>query len=71
MTFQQRTDIPATTLFIQDLNLLVIDSTFEDLAAAAQGSLILDGVNATFLNVTFMRNEQSGAGERQQRRKLS
>ena len=56
------TGLPAATILLQDQNLIIADSSFEDLSALGQGSLMLSRCNIIMENANFANNLQSGAG---------
>lgn len=60
--YDRRNDLPEGTIRFVDQTLNVVDSTFEQLAAFGQASLILLNSNVFFSNVTFDSNYQSQAG---------
>ena len=62
INYVRRNDLPEGTILFEDQTLNVVDSTFEDLAAFGQASLILLNSNVFFSNVTFQGNYQSQAG---------
>lgn len=62
ITYTRRNDLPQGTILIQDQTLNIVDSTFRNLAAFGQASLILTNSNVFFSNVTFDGNYQSQAG---------
>lgn len=62
ISYVRRNDLPEGTILFEDQTLNVVDSTFEDLAAFGQASLILLNSNVFFSNVTFQGNYQSQAG---------
>lgn len=62
ITYVRRNDLPQGTILFDSQTLNVVDSTFEQLAAFGQASLILTNSNVFFSNVTMNNNYQSQAG---------
>ena len=62
ITYVRRNDLPQGTILFDSQTLNVVDSTFEQLAAFGQASLILTNSNVFFSNVTMNGNYQSQAG---------
>ncbi len=61
-TYSRRNDLPEATILIENMNMTIIDSTFSNLAAFGQASVILINSAVYFDNVTFTGNYQSNAG---------
>ena len=60
--YVRRNDLPQGTISISNQNLTIMDSTFTNLAAFGQASIILTSSAVVFDNVTFSGNYQSNAG---------
>ena len=60
--YVRRNDLPQGTISISNQNLTIKDSTFTNLAAFGQASVILTNSVVTFTNATFTGNYQSNAG---------
>ena len=61
-TYSRRNDLPEGTILIENMNMTIIDSSFTNLAAFGQASVILLNSIVYFDNVTFNGNYQSEAG---------
>lgn len=62
ITYVRRNDLPEGTLLVENMNMTITDSTFRNLAAFGQASIILLNSQVFFNNVTFAGNYQSNAG---------
>lgn len=60
--YSRRNDLPQGTISISNQNLTIVDSSFTNLAAFGQASIILQNSAVVFDNVTFNGNYQSAAG---------
>ena len=60
--YSRRNDLPQGTISISNQNLTIVDSSFTNLAAFGQASIILQNSAVVFDNVTFNGNYQSNAG---------
>lgn len=60
--YSRRNDLPQGTISISNQNLTIVDSSFTNLAAFGQASIILQNSAVVFDNVTFNSNYQSNAG---------
>ena len=60
--YVRRNDLPQGTISISNQNLTIMDSTFTNLAAFGQASIILTNSAVVFDNATFTGNYQSNAG---------
>lgn len=60
--YQQRNDLSQGTILLQNADLAIVNSTFNNLAFFGQSSLILVGSTVDFDNVTFQGNVQAQAG---------
>ena len=60
--YSRRNDLPQGTISISNQNLTIVDSSFTNLAAFGQASIILQNSAVVFDNVTFDGNYQSNAG---------
>lgn len=60
--YVRRNDLPQGTISITNQNLTIIDSSFTNLAAFGQASIILQNSAVIFDNCSFIGNYQSNAG---------
>lgn len=62
VNFVLQPNLPAATIWLQDLEVDIVGSSFQELSAAAQGSILLTRTTASFQDTHFLNNVQSGAG---------